>query len=394
MIRDAGSPLLFALACRGLGASPSPPAPSPPTAFKAPLATKAPLLALARIGPRLVAVGDYGVILLSDDAGATWRQAELGRHAQHADRGDLRRRQARLGRRATAATVLHTADGGENWALQYAAGGDVALLSRLVREREPRHRGRRVRPRDRDERRRPHVERNWPSAKATTAIATSTASSPSPAGRCSSPPRPAPCSGRPTTAKTWATLRLPYAGSVWGGMPLRDGSRDRLRHARPRAAHARIRAARGPRCRPAPTSRSPAGCSLPTARSCWSAWAASSRAAATAAAASNRPSVRSGRTTLPSRAGAPGRLVLAGLTGVTASSLRPMRRCEPRTSSAGKLPRSSAGRSEVRPPPLAEGRECLRAPRPCRRSCRRPGSRPRAPPRASARAPPRESRPR
>ena len=50
-------------------------APSPAPAFKGRLATKAPLLAVAPAGPRLVAVGDYGVILLSDDAGATWRQA-------------------------------------------------------------------------------------------------------------------------------------------------------------------------------------------------------------------------------------------------------------------------------------------------------------------------------
>ena len=113
-------------------------APSPVTAFKGRLATKAPLLALTQIGPRLVAVGDFGVILLSDDAGATWRQAE-----SVATRNMLTAVTFADANRGWAVgqggTVLHTADGGQNWALQTAAGNDVArerALGDLGFERE------------------------------------------------------------------------------------------------------------------------------------------------------------------------------------------------------------------------------------------------------------------
>src|SRR4051794_13611808 len=34
-------------------------------------------LAVTRAGPRLVAVGERGTVLLSDDAGASWRQAPV-----------------------------------------------------------------------------------------------------------------------------------------------------------------------------------------------------------------------------------------------------------------------------------------------------------------------------
>ena len=88
---------LTAIALAQTAATSAPPAPA---AFKGPLATKAPLLALTRVGPRLVAVGDYGVILLSDDAGATWRQAgAVATRNMITDRG-LHRSQAWLGRRA------------------------------------------------------------------------------------------------------------------------------------------------------------------------------------------------------------------------------------------------------------------------------------------------------
>ena len=45
------------------------------SAVKAAYATKAPLLGIAWAGARLVAVGDYGVAILSDDRGKSWRQA-------------------------------------------------------------------------------------------------------------------------------------------------------------------------------------------------------------------------------------------------------------------------------------------------------------------------------
>ena len=48
----------------------------PLPAQRAPLAEHALLLAVAKAGSRLVAAGEHGIVLLSDDEGATWRQAE------------------------------------------------------------------------------------------------------------------------------------------------------------------------------------------------------------------------------------------------------------------------------------------------------------------------------
>jgi photosystem II stability/assembly factor-like uncharacterized protein len=49
--------------------------PAPRAAEPAPLAAHSLLIAIAAAGPRLVAVGDRGVIVLSDDEGASWTQA-------------------------------------------------------------------------------------------------------------------------------------------------------------------------------------------------------------------------------------------------------------------------------------------------------------------------------
>lgn len=74
------------------------------------------MLAVARAGRRLVAAGERGFVLLSDDDGATWRQA--GRvpvsvtltavHFADAQRGCV---VGHLG------VILHTEDGGETWTL-------------------------------------------------------------------------------------------------------------------------------------------------------------------------------------------------------------------------------------------------------------------------------------
>ncbi|MGF1456963.1 MAG: WD40/YVTN/BNR-like repeat-containing protein [Alphaproteobacteria bacterium] len=84
-----------------------------------PLAPKRLLTAIARAGTRLVAVGDHGHVVLSDDFGRTWRQAT--------------RVPARVlltsvtfvdGRTGWAgghdAVILKTVDGGETWTRQYA----------------------------------------------------------------------------------------------------------------------------------------------------------------------------------------------------------------------------------------------------------------------------------
>ena len=84
------------------------------------------LTAVTRNGDRLVAVGERGHVLLSDDAGATWRQARVPvsvtlTAVAFAD--------ARNGWACGhGAVILHTEDGGLTWTKQFdgrtAAGGD------------------------------------------------------------------------------------------------------------------------------------------------------------------------------------------------------------------------------------------------------------------------------
>lgn len=73
-------------------------------------------LALAQAGARLVAVGERGLIALSDDNGKSWRQAAspVGVTLTSVSFTD-----ARAGWAAGhAGTILHTADGGASWAVQ------------------------------------------------------------------------------------------------------------------------------------------------------------------------------------------------------------------------------------------------------------------------------------
>lgn len=86
----------------------------PAIAFDEP--TRMQLLDIARAGDRLVAVGERGLVIVSDDHGRTWRQAAVpvsttltAVHFPRPDHGWV------VGH---AGTVLHSADGGESWALQ------------------------------------------------------------------------------------------------------------------------------------------------------------------------------------------------------------------------------------------------------------------------------------
>ncbi len=88
----------------------------------------APLLAAERAGTRIVAVGDFGTILLSDDEGRSWRQATSvptrvtltavdfvdERHGWAVGHGGI---------------VLATEDAGEHWELRHDAGDDAVLFS-------------------------------------------------------------------------------------------------------------------------------------------------------------------------------------------------------------------------------------------------------------------------
>ncbi len=91
----------------------------------APLAAQSLLLDATHAGPRLVAVGEFGHVLLSDDDGASWRQA--GRVPTRTTLTAVTFVDARLGWAVGhGGQILHTADGGETWAVQYGefAGTD------------------------------------------------------------------------------------------------------------------------------------------------------------------------------------------------------------------------------------------------------------------------------
>ncbi|PNG38238.1 glycosyl hydrolase [Pseudomonas protegens] len=90
------------------------------SAVQASNATLATMLAAGRAGPRVVAVGDHGVVLLSDDQGMQWRQARsvplstplTGVSFVDAKHGWV------VGHWGA---ILATADGGESWQVQRLA---------------------------------------------------------------------------------------------------------------------------------------------------------------------------------------------------------------------------------------------------------------------------------
>lgn len=88
-------------------------------------ATRAVLLGLARAGERLVAVGERGIVLLSDDSGNSWRQARVPVSVSltavqfvDAEQGWA---VGHLG------VVLHSEDGGETWHKQLDGEGAAKL---------------------------------------------------------------------------------------------------------------------------------------------------------------------------------------------------------------------------------------------------------------------------
>lgn len=131
---NSGTPRGFslALACALTAAAwageAQPPTPQPLPAEHARLAAHALLIALAAAGERLIAVGDRGVVLLSDDHGASWTQA-ASVPAQALLTGvcffDARHGVA-VGHDEV---ILATADAGENWSLiHYAPEAQRPLL--------------------------------------------------------------------------------------------------------------------------------------------------------------------------------------------------------------------------------------------------------------------------
>ncbi|VVM75351.1 hypothetical protein PS619_02020 [Pseudomonas fluorescens] len=104
-------------------------------AMRAPQARQAVLLDLARAGARLVAVGERGIVLLSDDNGINWRQAQVPvsvslTAVQFVD--------ANTGWAVGhAGAVLVSHDGGENWELQLDGNRAAQLELHGAREQLP-----------------------------------------------------------------------------------------------------------------------------------------------------------------------------------------------------------------------------------------------------------------
>src|SRR5262249_54213052 len=98
-------------------------------AVQSKLAAEALLLGVARAGKRIVAVGEDGNILLSDDDGEAWHQAKDVPTAVTLTAGHVAddKRGWAVGHDTL---ILHTEDGGETWAKQSGGGeSDNAFLS-------------------------------------------------------------------------------------------------------------------------------------------------------------------------------------------------------------------------------------------------------------------------
>ena len=191
------------------------------------LTTKTLLLGVAKAGERLVAVGSWGHVILSDDKGVTWRQAQ-----KVPTRTTLTSVYFTDDKNGWAVghdtVVLHTTDGGETWEMQYsdppaetplltvwfennehgiAAGSFSFMLetfdggktweSRPLLEEEP------------EEFDQPHLNAIfWGPDRLTQVMIASEAGHffrSSDAG------------------KTWELVKMPYIGSFWGGLTTKQG---------------------------------------------------------------------------------------------------------------------------------------------------------------------------
>lgn len=109
----AGSP---AMATPSAAGAPAAPAALTEPALISPKALGAATLAVARAGDRLVAAGERGTVLWSDDGGKTWQQARV---PVRAGLTALRFVDARTGWAVGhLGVILKTEDGGKTWALQ------------------------------------------------------------------------------------------------------------------------------------------------------------------------------------------------------------------------------------------------------------------------------------
>jgi len=124
--------LACALWAAAPAAWPAPPAVLEQPALVSPKALGAVMLAVARAGDRLVAVGERGTILLSDDGGRHWQQAQVP------VRTSLTAVQFVDGRTGWAVghlgVVLRTDDGGRTWTRQLDGVRAAALVLEAARQ--------------------------------------------------------------------------------------------------------------------------------------------------------------------------------------------------------------------------------------------------------------------
>lgn len=124
--------LLLALATAALppAASATPTVLSEP-AVPTPRALDAAMFAIVRAGTRLVAAGERGIVLLSDDDGTSWRQARV---PVQATLTALHFADARIGWAAGhLGVILKTEDGGATWRKQLDGVQAAALMSQALR---------------------------------------------------------------------------------------------------------------------------------------------------------------------------------------------------------------------------------------------------------------------
>lgn len=81
-----------------------------------PRAAHAMLTRVVQAGDRLVAMGERGLVVLSDDGGRQWRQARVPVSVTLTSASFANAREGWIA--GHSGVVLHTADGGENWSLQ------------------------------------------------------------------------------------------------------------------------------------------------------------------------------------------------------------------------------------------------------------------------------------
>lgn len=187
------------------------------------LATHSLLLDAVSAGDRIVAVGHFGHVLLSDDGGGTWRQAErVDTRVTLTEVSFANEQQGwAVGHDAV---ILHTADAGETWRLQHRDPSlEVPLLSVSFRDEhhgravggfglllETRDGGqtwtRRAVSDDPDEEF--HLNHLFEGPDETVFIAAEAGTVYRSRGQGSA----------------WERLTLPYSGSFWSGSALPDGS--------------------------------------------------------------------------------------------------------------------------------------------------------------------------